>query len=328
MSAAEDNAPIAPAVVDVAIAWHVRHASGLMGADEQARLSRWLAEHPDHARVWQRLQRIGERLHGSTPQLAPAAVTRSVLQRLPDLERRKSLRLLSLALVGGGSLYLGRELVHEAAFPADHRTAVGERRDIRLADGTLLQLNTDSAVDIRFDAASRRIRLRRGEIHIATGRDPAGRPFQVEARDGTLVPVGTRFTVSQLDDGTLLGVSEGAVDVLRGGSADRRRVEAGQQLAFGGRADDRLQPLDESRQAWTDGMISAENRRLDDLLGELARHRRGHLGCTPEAGELRITGTWPLHGSDPSEAVLASLERHLPIRRQRLTRYWVRVETR
>lgn len=328
MNAAEDSAPIAPAVVDVAIAWHVRHASGLMGADEQARLSRWLAEHPDHARVWQRLQRIGERLHGSTPQLAPTAVTRSVLQRLPDLERRKALRLLSLALVGGGSLYLGRELVHEAAFPADHRTAVGERRNIRLADGTLLQLNTDSAVDIHFDAASRRIRLRRGEIHIATGRDPAGRPFRVEARDGTLVPVGTRFTVSQLDAGTLLGVSEGAVDVLRGEPADRRRVEAGQQLAFGGRADDRLQALDESRQAWTEGMISAENRRLDDLLAELARHRRGHLGCSPQAGELRVTGTWPLHGSDPSEAVLASLERHLPIRVQRLTRYWVRVETR
>lgn len=327
MSATEDSAPIPPAIVDIAIGWHVRHASGLMNGDEQARLAHWLAEHPDHARVWQRLQRMGEHLHGGTPHLTPA-VARSVLQRLPNLERRKALRLLSLALVGGSSLYLGRNQLHDAAFPADYRTAVGERREVQLADGTLLQLNTDSAVDIRFDDASRRIRLRRGEIHIATGRDPAGRPFRVEARDGALVPVGTRFTVSQLADSTLLGVSEGAVDVLRSGLDAARRVEAGQQLAFGGRADERLQPLDESRQSWTDGMISAENRRLDDLLAELSRHRRGHLGCTPAAGELRITGTWPLHGNDPSEAVLTSLERHLPIRTQRLTRYWVKVETR
>lgn len=327
MSATEDSAPIPPAIVDIAIGWHVRHASGLMNGDEQARLAHWLAEHPDHARVWQRLQRMGEHLHGGTPHLAPA-VARSVLQRLPNLERRKALRLLSLALVGGSSLYLGRNQLHDAAFPADYRTAVGERREVQLADGTLLQLNTDSAVDIRFNDASRRIRLRRGEIHIATGRDPAGRPFRVEARDGALVPVGTRFTVSQLADSTLLGVSEGAVDVLRRGLDAARRVEAGQQLLFGGQADDRLQPLDESRQSWTDGMISAENRRLDDLLAELSRHRRGHLGCTPAAGELRITGTWPLHGNDPSEAVLTSLERHLPIRTQRLTRYWVKVETR
>lgn len=327
MNLVQDSAPISPSIVEAAITWHVRHNSGLMCEVEQADLTLWLAEHPDHARAWQRLQRMSEHLYTGVSQLAPTIVN-SILKRLPDLKRRKALRLLSLALVSSGSLYLGRNQLHDTAFPADYSTATGKRREVRLADGTLLQLNTDSAVDIRFDAASRRIRLRRGDIHIATGRDPAGRPFRVEARDGTLVPVGTQFTVSQLDDGTLLGVNEGAVDVLRSGVGDALRVESGQQLAFGGSTGALQQPLDESRQAWTVGMISAENRRLDDLLAELARHHRGHLGCTPQAGELRITGTWPLLGNDPSEAVLASLERHLPIRTQRLTRYWIKVKTR
>jgi len=327
VNADQNTTPIPSAIVDTATEWYVRQSSGLMSGDEQARLVLWLAEHPEHARAWQRMQEMAGHLHAAVPRLAPG-ITRSVLKRLPALERRKTLRLLSWAMVGGGSLFLGRDLLNETAFPADHSTATGERREILLADGTLLQLNTNSAVDIRFDEAGRCVRLRRGEIHIVTALDPANRPFWVEARDGRLLPVGTRFAVTQLADSTLLGVSQGAVDVLRAGHGNTLRVTAGQQLSFGGPAVERLQALDEFRQAWTQGMISAENRRVDDLLAELSRHRKGRLHCTPQAGELRVTGTWPLRGSDPAEAILTSLERHLPIRVQRLTRYWVTVETR
>lgn len=324
MNAAQDGLPVAPGIIDVAILWYVRQASGEMSSSEQAELADWLAGHPDHARAWRQLQRMGEQLHGGTPRLAPP-LARAVLGRLPDLERRKALRLLSWAAIGGAGLYLGRGVLSEAAFPADYRTAVGERRKVRLADGSLLQLNTDSAVDVRFDGSARRIRLRRGEIQIVTAHDPSGRPFWIEGRDGRLVPAGTRFTVDQADRHTYLGVSEGAVDVFRDGHAEAQRVDSGRQLLFGRDGDAAVQPLDESRHAWTDGMISAENRRLDDLLAELGRHRPGRLGCTPEAGALRITGTWPLRGDDPTEAVLASLERRLPIRIQRVTRYWLKV---
>lgn len=326
MNAMPDSAPIAPGVVDCAIVWHVRQASGQMSQAEQAALADWLAQHPDHARAWQRLQHIGEHLRQGRPEL-PADVTRAVFERLPDKARRRALRLLSWATLGGVGMYLAREPLGRAAFPADHHTAVGERRDIRLADGTLLRLNTDSAVDIRFDNYGRQIRLRRGDIQVVTAPDPAGRPFWVDGRDGRLTPVGTRFTVSQRATHTLLGVSEGAVDVLANGHGEVQRVGAGQQLAFG-HADSELQRLDESQQAWTDGMLSAENRRLDDLLAELGRHRAGYLGCSPEAGALRITGVWPLRGDDPTPAILASLERRLPIRVQQITRYWVSISRR
>lgn len=327
MTPAPDTAPIAPAIVDAAIVWYVRQSSGLMSSKERTQLTHWLAGHPDHGRAWLRLQHMSGHLHTDTPRLAPG-VARSVLGRLPDLERRRVLRLLSWSLAGGVSLYLGREQLDDAAFPASYRTATGEQREVRLADNTLLKLNTDSAIDVRFDDASRRVRLRRGEIHIVTAADPAGRPFWVETRDRRLVPVGTRFTVTQRTNDTLLGVTQGAVDVMRNDHGETWRVNAGQQLAFGGAAGDTRQALDESRQAWTDAMISAENRRLDDLLAELARYRHGYLRCTPEAGELRITGTWPLRGDDPTQDVLASLERRLPIRIQQLTRYWTKVDAR
>jgi len=326
MTAGPASPTIPPDIVDAAIGWYVRQASGQMGSDEQLGLSRWLAEHPDHLLVWQRLQGIGQQLNEQRSVLPPAS-TRSIFRRLPDLERRKAVRLLSWLLLGSGSLYLGRDHLKDAAFPADVRTAIGERREVRLADGTLLLLNTDSAVDIHFDQNRRRIRLRRGEIQIVTARDAADRPFWVETRDARLVPIGTRFSVHQQAETSLLAVSEGAVEVFGNGQPNALRVAAGEQLNFDGR-NSHAEPLDESRQAWTDGMISAEGRRLDDLLAELGRYRKGYLGCTPEAGELRITGTWPLRGDDPTEAVLTSLERRLPVRIQRLTRYWVKVEAR
>jgi transmembrane sensor len=309
--------------VDVAIDWYVRQASGLMDADESARLTRWLAEDPGHQQIWQRLQRMGEQLQGSAA-LLPPPFARTVLKRLPDLERRKAVRLLSW-LAAGGSLYLGRDMLREAALPADFQTAVGARSEVRLADGTLLQLNTDSAVDVHFDRQRRLLRLRRGEILIVTASDPTGRPFQVDTRDGRLTPVGTRFSVRQEATATLLGVSAGAVDVELADGGERQRIHAGEQLWFGS-GGGTPQALDETLQSWSEGMLSASNRRLDDLLGELARYRRGHLGCTPAAGALRITGTWPLRGDAPSDEVLASLARHLPIRIDYLTRYWVTVD--
>lgn len=323
-AAVGDGLPIADGIVDAAVAWYVRQASGQMDDAEAARLARWLAQHPDHDRAWRRLQRMSERLQGRAP--IQAALARATLGRLPGIERRKALRMLSWAAVGGAGLWLGRTLPTGTALPADFRTATGERREIRLADGTRLQLNTDTAVDVRFDAAGRRIRLRHGEIHVATAADPAGRPLWIEARDGRLHPVGTRFAVGQFAEDTRLIVSEGAVDVFPGDEGRALRIDAGRQLVFGRRRSGLPQAQEESHLAWIDGMIGAENRRLDDLLAELARHRPGRLRWTPEAGELRITGTWPLTGEAPTDAVLASLERRLPVRIRRFTRYWVSVE--
>ena len=60
-----------------------------------------------------------------------------------------------------------------AQLPAGLATEVGERRQFLLDDGTRLQLNTASAVDVQFTAQRRLIVLRRGEIFIDTGKDAA-----------------------------------------------------------------------------------------------------------------------------------------------------------
>ncbi|MER1156796.1 FecR domain-containing protein, partial [Pseudomonas aeruginosa] len=58
-----------------------------------------------------------------------------------------------------------RAQVWRDGFGADYLTAVGERRDLVLEDGSQVEMNTDSAVDVRYDAGQRLLRLYRGEIY-------------------------------------------------------------------------------------------------------------------------------------------------------------------
>src|SRR5690606_11580505 len=105
------------------------------------------------------------------------------------------LKGLVLAVGGGMLSYGGYRHAHTAGWTADYRTATGEQRRSVLADGTQLQLNTASAVDVAYDANSRRLVLREGEILITTAPDPAGRPFFVQTPQGIVQALGTRFSV-------------------------------------------------------------------------------------------------------------------------------------
>ncbi|MBW6154852.1 FecR domain-containing protein, partial [Pseudomonas aeruginosa] len=74
---------------------------------------------------------------------------------------------------------------------ADQRTGVGEQRRLTLPDGSLLTLNTDSAVDLAFDASQRLVRLLRGEIFVDSRADP--RPFRVATAEARLHAGAARF---------------------------------------------------------------------------------------------------------------------------------------
>ena len=332
-----EDAPIAPAVVAQAIDWYVRMCSGVPSAQDRADFEQWLAARAEHADAWQRLQGIGVRIQGGATRLAPAAA-RSILTRAAEAvpARRRAFKTLAWAGAGAAALFVAQRQVPWRAELADERTGTGERRRLVLSDGTRLALNTATALDIRFDDRLRRIVLHSGEIQVSTARDRAGRPFQVATPEGLLVPVGTRFTVRRDErdavragSATLLAVTEGAVRIhpqdAAGGAV---LVQAGQQARF---TRERVQPMgavDEAAQSWVDGMLTAERMPLAAFVAELDRYRPGRIRCAPEVGGLLVTGVWPLEGDDATDRILASLERQLPVRVSRYTRYWVTVAAR
>src|SRR5688572_21604466 len=96
--------------------------------------------------------------------------------------------------------------------PVQYETAVSEQRDVLLADGSRVTLNTDTALTVRYATSSRRVELERGEAIFAVKHD-AARPFEVAARQTVTRALGTEFNVDRRSDRIRVSVIEGVVRV-------------------------------------------------------------------------------------------------------------------
>ncbi|KAF1052078.1 MAG: Protein FecR [Stenotrophomonas maltophilia] len=305
------------AVVEQAIGWRVRLSSGLAGADELDACSRWRAADPQHEQAWQRLAFFDGRLGG----LQPGVASRSLRQAALDPSRRTALKGLlllagSAAVIGSGSIAL-----RDSPLLAGQCTQVGERRRLALPDGGWLQMNTDTALDLAFDAHQRRVRLVSGEVRIQTGPDTTRPAFLLDTALGRVQTQSARFAVRLAQREVLLSVEQGSVAVTPASrNAPSGTLQAGQQARFDRQALFGVGRLDADQLAWSDGYLVARQWTLGHLCDELARYRPGVLRCDPAVAGLAISGVFPL---DQPEQAIAALQRSLPIRAQYRTRYWV-----
>nr|WP_315251625.1 FecR domain-containing protein [uncultured Duganella sp.] len=305
--------------------WFALLRSGDATEKDRAALRDWLDQAGDHRQAWAYAESISQRfatMQGADNRQAAAGA----LTQIHSARAGRRRLLGSIAVLAGGG-WLGWASWRDGgwsetalAWSAGHRTATGEMRDLTLADGTRVWLNTATALNTDYQPAMRRVQLVSGEMLIDTGHD--ARPFFAETRHGRLQALGTRFTVRLEGDTTLLAVYQGKVAVTTRSGASRV-VEAGKQLYFSA---DSIQPVmtaDPAREAWTRGVLLAADIPLQDLVAELRRYHRGHLGVAPEVAQLRVLGGYPLH--DPQRA-LAMLEGVLPIKVQRTLLWWISIE--
>ncbi|WP_175756068.1 FecR domain-containing protein [Burkholderia cepacia] len=315
---------VPPQVARRAVEWWVDRQAGRTGEAFDAALARWRAEDPAHDAAWRHIETMQHRLGGLTAGLDPQAAHAALLSPRAG-RRRAAVKALAVLLFAGGAAWMAEPARRAAIWPADLRTAVGERRTVTLADRTVVVLDTGTALDVRFDAAARRLRLLRGTIMVTSGHDdrvPA-RPLVVATAQGELRPLGTRFAVRQRDGATRVEVFAGAVRVQPDDAAAGARViAAGEGADFTRDAIGVQAPLNAYASAWTGGMLVASRMRLADLVAELDRYRRGRLRCDAAVADLRVSGTYPL--DDPAR-VLDTLKATLPIDVHYLTRYWATV---
>lgn len=317
-----------------AVEWWMELQSGENTQAQKLALANWCAEHPDHERAWQHLCSVSNRfrgLAGLTSQAATqipdavsaqSAAARAALTRSGAARRQASTKVLTTLLFAGGATWLASEYLPWRTWNADVRTAPGERRSITLADGTRVTLNTDSAINIRFSATERRVRLVKGEIMVATAHQDGARPrpFVVETAQGSLQPLGTRFAVRQHSTLTRLDVFQGSVRITPFDARHRALVvQAGQRARFTRTGVGARETISENDAAWTDGLIVASGMRLGDFIAELDRYRTGHLRCDPAVADLRLSGTFPLADID---RVLQTVANTLPVEVVFVTRYW------
>jgi transmembrane sensor len=317
--AAAGEPPIPPDVARRAVEWLVELRAEQVPPATLDGWRRWRAEHPDHERAWRRIEAVDGRLHPlATP--VRSAIARATLAPPGSARRRQAVLGVAALLFAGGAAWMARDDERWSAWVADARTAPGERRRLVLDDGTAVELNSGSALDVVYGAAERRLRLLAGEVLIRTAPDAAERPFLVETAQGRAQALGTRFSVRQQPGTTLVAVFEGAVRVTpRDAAAQARVLKAGQQARFTREAMAAPQPADADGIAWAEGFIVAKGMRLADFLAELQRHDARALSCDPALADLRVSGSYPL--ADTGK-VLDALSATLPLRVETTTRLW------
>lgn len=304
-------------VLQAAAQWFAVLQSESVSEEDRQAWQRWLAE-PSNARAWQRVEQISGRFEPIVSD--PFGPQASALLQLRQPNRRQALKTLSVVF-GGGVLALAGGAMPWRSWTADQRTAVGEVRDWRLPDGSLLWLNTDSAVDVAFESGARNLTLYRGELLIQTSDER--RPLVLRTGEGSLKTHDVaRFSVLQRDGVTQLSVFEGSVEVRPVTGRPRTAVQ-GQQVGFDSQHVQADRPAQPGRQAWTTGVLLADNLRLDDFVAELGRYRSGYLGCDPRIASLRVVGAYPLADTERVLDVLAST---LGLRVNRRMPWWVSLE--
>jgi transmembrane sensor len=219
MSAPGERPPPPEAIEAAAAAWLSLRDRG-MSPEETAAFLRWLQADPRHAEVfaeldltWRTFDRLATGPAASDATGAPDAD--ALAPRPPPPRRRRAPVWLAL----GAAAALAFGFVAFDAFRAPRHAAeteVGAFRKLDLPDGSVAQLNTDSALDVAFTAGGRRVRVVRGEVFFTVAKDPA-RPFLVAAGPVVVRAVGTAFNVRHRTDAVEVLVTEGRVALAHAG---------------------------------------------------------------------------------------------------------------
>lgn len=265
-----------------AIDWVIRQRDPAF--DDWDGFADWLAEDAGHAAIYDAAASLDRDLDALPPAPRPSVVI------LPDAPRRPSRRAwfggaMAAAIVGAISLSSAGLFGNESRI----ETIAGEHRTVELADGSKIEINGASVIEIDKDRP-RFARLESGEamFHVVHRDDD---PFVVETGDAKIVDLGTAFNVVRHDRRTSVSVSEGIV--LYNPDRDKVRLVAGKGIEA--RDGDRNAPVVEdidvaSVGGWRSGLLVYNGTPLAVVAEDLKRTAGMQVRIAPEASDLSFRG--------------------------------------
>lgn len=306
MAAADNhNSPI----WDEALDWLMRFNATPDDAALKAGHAAWLARGEAQRAAWSRAQKTWT-LMGAIPP-AHAGEWQTPVKAHPARHRRWLTRGAPAAIAAALLAFAVPGIV--TWLRADHMTATGEIRSLTLADGSVVTLDTDSAIEVDFSAHRRAVTLLEGQAFFEVTADPA-RPFSVTADTVAVTVVGTGFDVRRDPDSIAVGVVHGTVQVDYTGDGmpqPRGRLTAGQQLYIDRTAGTAYHPDGTAAPiaAWREHDLVVDNATLASVIDELRRYYPGVIVVTDGAlASKRVTGVYDV--SDPIAALRVALRPH------------------
>lgn len=301
-----------------AAGWVARLQSSDATEEDRREFAAWLALDPSHAAAYDELGRLWA-------ELKEVPIPSGRLGRLKKARRRASAGLAILAVAFVAAFGAHRVGVVDR-WQSDYYTVVGEVRTLRLEDGTRVDLNTDTAIAVRYSPAGRRIDLLRGEAFFDVAKAP-GRPFVVDGGALTATALGTRYAVRTAsgDAPASAQVAEGRVEVSAGQS--RVLLEAGDVARLTERGGIGVARQDVgSDTAWREGKLVFSERPLGEVLDTLQRYRNGRIVVLDDAAARQsVSGIFDLADTD---GALDALAASLPVSVTRITGMMVVVRSR
>jgi len=337
------------AIADQASEWFVVNDEARLGPEESAALVAWLKASPVHVEEFLGMSVIARDLHTACvdPEFAPDALlarahaddkepVRSFWSRMfaaiTDVPVRRwypaAITVAAVGVAAVGLLLWNHRPIARLSAPADtmalhFATRHGELRTYRLADNSVLHLNTDSAVTVRYSQTQRLVELTAGEVHFEVTHEPQ-RAFRVVAGPAEVIDLGTQFDVRLATNAAVVTVVAGRVAVEPSPLPGTGRLGSSQNPATGSvqlGANQQISmiqgqwpatpiPVDAQRAtAWLHRQIVFDREPLKRIAAEFNRYAQKPIEITtPDLQDLEVSGV--VSTDDPEEmlAFLRSLE--------------------
>jgi transmembrane sensor len=336
---------IRAAIAEKAGEWFVANDEAPLDAKDSAALSEWFKTSPVHIEEFLGVSAIARDLKEAStdpeysleailararaedtpvqalwPRVIEAVRGRPQRRWLPAAVAMAACAVLSLGLLLTWNLRpIQRASAPEGITALHLETRHGEQLTHRLADNSILHLNTDSAVTIRYSKKERVVMLTSGQADFEVVHEP-GRAFRVYAGSAEVVDVGTKFDVRLEQDSTVVTVVEGRVAVgpspmlekLGTDSSQNHaprfvQLSAGEQIRVSeGEWPATPSAVDAQRTtAWLHRQIVFDHEPLERVAAEYNRYTQKPIEiATPALRNLQISGVF---ATDDPEAFIAFL---------------------
>ncbi|HEY8002869.1 MAG TPA: FecR domain-containing protein [Phenylobacterium sp.] len=299
--------------MDEAAAWVSRLQRDDLGEADGVEFDAWLAASAENRPAYRQALAIWHEFETGAG---------SVLNDLAARSRRPAARHAATRrwLVGAGGLGIAAGLALTVLPTLSDKppvrtlaTARGRRQRFTLADGSIVDLNAETRMQVAFGRSERRVSLEDGEAIFDVVSDKS-RPFTVAAGERTVRVVGTQFDVRNRGGQLTVTVARGKVEVRPSASGSRvYLLTPGQRLDVSATGAERASFVDPQEAfSWRAGRLVYRGEPLSDVVADLNRQFPEQIEIgDPALSSIPITGVIVL---DDPHAVIARLSLMLPIR--------------
>lgn len=340
------------AMAEEAGAWDARLRAPDCTDEDRARFAAWRDSNPAHQQAFERLQSIVATLRSERGRADLRALRDEALRVAGHRRRRVWFAGTAAAVVAVVSCVIawnnaeqGWLSQHIATFVTrlsgaqSYSTGIGQRSTFMLADGSSIELNARSRVQVRFSDVRRDVELVEGQALFNVAKD-SRRPFIVQAGDRQVLAVGTKFDVRLDATSVQVTLIEGKVRIEEraaengaplANEAAQIVLTPGKQLVARLNTTDRPaevpRPVETATEvgsvdvvrdidvtkitAWREGRIYFDDLSLEQAVTEMNRHStmRIRIDSAALAG-LRVNGMFK---AGEQESFVSALQEYFPI---------------